>query len=83
MFKFLVSLLYEPSAEVFQQMISHLSLLNEELMNYFPRVTCCAYITNPFCVDPVSVYIGTGGQEELIHIQSDETAKMNIRHAPL
>ena len=45
----------------------------------FSTSNLCSYISNQFCVDPVSVYIGTGGQEELIHIQSDKTAKMNIR----
>ena len=53
-------------------MISHLLPLKEELVNYFPLVTCFADITNPFCVNPVNLHVGTGKQEELVGIQSDE-----------
>ncbi|KAG0713575.1 SCAN domain-containing protein 3 [Chionoecetes opilio] len=35
----------------------------------------CAYIANPFSVDPADLPVGTGEQEELIHIQTDEGAK--------
>ncbi|KAG0718931.1 SCAN domain-containing protein 3 [Chionoecetes opilio] len=50
-------------------------MLKTELKHYFPDVTCCAYIANPFSVDPTDLPVGTGEQEELIHIQADEGAK--------
>ncbi|XP_068236958.1 protein FAM200A-like [Palaemon carinicauda] len=44
--------------------------------HYFPDVTCCAYVANPFSVDPANLPFGTWEQEELLDIQADETAKM-------
>jgi len=38
-------------------------------------VTCCAYMTDPFSVDPADLPVGTGEQEEFIDIQTDQTAK--------
>jgi len=32
-------------------------------------------MTDPFSVDPADLLVGTGEQEELIHIQADQTAK--------
>ena len=49
----------------------------------FFQVTSCANITNSFCVDPVNLSDKTSKQEELVDIQSDETAKQSIMHAPL
>ena len=57
------------------------SQLKTEVLNYFPDAACCAYSINPFFIDPADV--GTGEQEELIDIQTDETAKKNIRNAVL
>ncbi|XP_068239973.1 zinc finger BED domain-containing protein 5-like [Palaemon carinicauda] len=65
----------EPTDEFAQEIVHHLSLLKTELKQYFPDVTCCAYVTNPFSVDPANLLVGTGEQEELIDIQADETAK--------
>ena len=65
----------EPNDEFAQEIVHHLSLLKAELKHYFPDLTCCAYITNPFSVDPVDLPVGTGEQEELIDIQADDTAK--------
>ena len=44
-------------------------------MYYFPDHTSCAYSINLFFVDPVGLPVGTEKQEELIDIQTDETAK--------
>uniref|UniRef100_UPI00358DF206 zinc finger BED domain-containing protein 5-like n=1 Tax=Myxine glutinosa TaxID=7769 RepID=UPI00358DF206 len=75
MFELLTTLESEPNDEFSQEIIRHLSLLKTELMHYFPDVTCCAYIANPFSVDPGDLPVGTGEQEELIDVQADETAK--------
>ena len=48
----------------------------KELMHYFPDVTSCAYCINPFFVDPADLPVGTGEEEELIDIQTDEAAKI-------
>ena len=60
------------------KIIDHLSRLKTELLNYFPDVACWSYSINPFFIDPADVPVGTGEQEELIDIQTDETAK--IKH---
>ena len=60
------------------EIIDHLSQLKTELLNYFPDVACCAYSINPFFIDPADVPVGDGEQEELMDIQTDETAK--IKH---
>ena len=75
MFEFLTSLDSAPNNEVFHEIIDHLSLLNAEVRHYFPDVTCCAYMTDPFSVDPADLPVGTGEQKELIDIQADQTAK--------
>lgn len=75
MFELLTTLKSEPNDEFAQEIVHHLSLLKTELKHYFPDVTCCAYIANPFSVDPADLPVGTGEQEELIDIQADETAK--------
>ena len=73
MFKFLTTLDSAPNNEVCHEIIDHLSLLNAEVRHYFPYVTCCAYMTDPF--SPANLPVGTGEQEELIDIQADQTAK--------
>ena len=78
MFKCLTSVEKNPDSGISKEIIGHLSQLKTELLNYFPDVACCAYSINPFCIDPADVPAGTGEQEELIDIQTDETAK--IRH---
>ncbi len=75
MFELLTTLETEPNDEFAQEIVHHLSLLKTELKHYFHDVTCCAYIANPFSVDPADLPVGTGEQEELINIQADETAK--------
>ena len=47
-------------------------------MHYFPDVTSCAYCINPFFLDPADLPVGTGEEEELIDIHTDEAAK--IKH---
>ena len=64
-----------PDGGISNEIIDHLSQLKTELLNYFPDVACCAYSINPFFIDPADVPVGTGEQEKLIDIQTDETAK--------
>ena len=78
MFKCLTSVEKNPDGGISKEIIGHLSQLKTELLNYFPDVACCAYSINPFFIVPVDVPVGTGEQEELIDIQTDETAK--IKH---
>ena len=47
-------------------------------MHYFPDVTSCAYSIKPIFGNPADLPVGTGEQEKLIDIQTDETAK--IKH---
>ena len=47
-------------------------------MHYLPDVTSCTYFINPFFIDPANLLVGTGEQEELIDIQTDEAEK--IKH---
>ena len=60
------------------EIIDHLSQLKTKLLSYFPDAACCAYSIYPFFIDPPDVPVRTGEQEELIDIQTDETAK--IKH---
>ena len=78
MFKCLTSVEKNPDGGISKEIISHLSQLKTELLNYFPDVACCAYSVNPFFIDPADASVRTGEQEELIDIQTDETAK--IKH---
>ena len=50
-------------------------------MHYFPDVTSCDYSINPFFVDPVNLPVGTGEEEELIDIQTDEQQRLSTRIA--
>ena len=74
-FELLTTLEIKPNDEFSQEIVHHFSLLKTELKHHFLDVTCCGYITNPFSVDPADLSVGTGEQEALIDIQSDETAK--------
>ena len=47
-------------------------------MHNFLSVTLCTYSINIFFVDPADLRVGTGEQEELIDIYTDEAAK--IKH---
>ena len=61
-----------------QEVTQHLLLLKDEIKRYFPNdgnTQACTYIQNPFNVDPGNLPVGTGGQEELIDLQSDESAR--------
>ena len=78
MFKCLTSVEKNPDGGIPKEIIGHLSQLKTELLNYFPDVACCAYSVNPFFIDPADASVRTGEQEELIDIQTDETAK--IKH---
>ena len=78
MFKCLTSVEKNLDGGISKEIIGHLSQLKTELINYFPDVAYCAYSVNPFFIDPVDVPVGTGEQEELIDIQTDEAAK--IKH---
>lgn len=70
MFELLTTLESKP-----KKIARHLSMLKIELKHYFPYVTGCAYIANPFSVDPADLLVGTEEQEELIVILADEGAK--------
>ena len=78
MFKNLSSLQHQHSEELFQEICCHLKLLKTELQYYFPNKDSSPYVSNPFFVDPFVLPVGTGEQEEIIDIQSDEAAK--IKH---
>ncbi|XP_068215810.1 zinc finger BED domain-containing protein 5-like [Palaemon carinicauda] len=73
-FRLAKRLIREPTDEFAQEIVHHLSLLKTELKHYFLDVTC-AYVANPFSVDPADLPVETGEQEEIIDIQADETAK--------
>ena len=49
-------------------------------MQYFADVASCAYYINPFFVDPADLPVGTGEEEELMDIQTDEAAKIKLRN---
>ena len=76
MFKNLTSVEKNPDVGISNEIIDHLSQLKTELLNYFPDVACSAYSINPFFMDPADVPVGTGEQEELIDMQTDEKAKI-------
>ncbi|KAF2360762.1 hypothetical protein FHG87_008500 [Trinorchestia longiramus] len=74
-FELLTTIESESTEEFTHDIVHHLSLLKTELKHYFPDVTCCAYVANPFSVDPADLRVGTREQEEFVDIQTDETAK--------
>ena len=63
MFKCLTSDEKNPDDGISEEIISHLSQLKTELLNYFPDIACCAYSINPFYIDPADMLVGTGEQE--------------------
>ena len=75
----LISVEKNPDGGISKEIIGHLSQQKTELLNYFPIVACCAYSVNPFFIDLVDVPVGTGEQEELIEIQTDESAKIEYK----
>ena len=81
MFKLLTSVEDKPNTcnEFSENIICHLSQLKKELMQYFADVTSCAYCINPFFVDPADLLVGTGEEEELTDIQTDEAAKIKLK----
>ena len=74
-FKFLSTLYVDLSDDFSQEIIHYLSLLNAELLHYFPDATSCTDITGPFSVDPADLPVVSGGLEEQIDIEEDQTAK--------
>ena len=78
MFKNLSSLQYQHSEKLFQEICCHLKLLKTELMHYFPNIDISPCVSNPFFVNSSVLSVGTGEQEEIIDIQSDEVAR--IKH---
>ena len=48
-------------------------------MRNFPSVTSCTYFINLFFVDPADLRVGTGEQEELIDIYTDEAANIEYK----
>ena len=77
MFKFPPSVEKKPD-DMSKDIVYHLSQTKTEIMHYFPDVVSCAFSINPFFIDLTDVLLGSGEQEELIDIQTDETAK--IKH---
>ena len=78
MFKLLTSVEDKRNHEFSEEIVCHLSQLKKELMHYFSDVSSCTYSINPFFIDPADLPVGTGEQEELINIQTDEAEK--IKH---
>lgn len=74
MFENVISLEQEASQDFGSQVSWHLSLLKHEIEHYFPEAELCPYIRNPFRVDLSDLPIGTGEQEDLIDLQSDQGA---------
>ena len=62
MFELLTTLANEHTDEFSKEIVHHLSLLKTELKHYFLDMTFCAYIANPFFVDPVDLSVGTAEQ---------------------
>ena len=61
-FKFLSVLKVDLSDDFSHKIIRHLSLLNAELLHYFPEATSCVYITDLFSVDPADCPSGLGSK---------------------
>ena len=75
MFKLLTSLQRQPNEKMFEEMRCHLNQLKAESMHYFPATERCAYLNNPFTINPPLLPGGTGEQEDIIDIQCDEGAR--------
>ena len=78
MFKLLTSVEDKPNNKFSKEIVCHFSQLKKQLMHNFPSFTSCTYSINLFFVDPADLRVGTGEQEELIDIYTDEAAK--IKH---
>ena len=78
MLEFLTSVEKKTDDDIFKEIVCHLSLLKTELMHYLSDITSCTYSLNSFFINSVDVPMGTGEQEELMNIQTDEPAK--IKH---
>ena len=81
MFEHLSTLERSPGDEVSHDVMDHLSLPKSELMHYFPDITCCAYVTDLYSVDPADLPVGTEEQEKLIDIQADQLAKRLLENS--
>ena len=82
MFENIASLAGEPSIAFGQKIINHLLLLKDEIKQYlFNNVNAqtCTCIWNPFTVKPGDLPMGTGEQEELIDLHSDEGAQEKFK----
>ena len=76
MFKLLTSLQRQHNEKMFEEMRCHLNQLKAELMHYFPAMERCAYLNNPFTINPSLLPVGTAGeQEDIIDIQCDQAAR--------
>ena len=75
MFKLLTSLQRQPNEKMFEEMRCHLNQLEAELMHYFPAMERCAYLNNPFTINPSLLPVGTREQEDIIDIQCDQAAR--------
>ena len=73
MFKLLTSLQRQPDEKMFEEMRCHLNQLKAELVPYFPAMERCAYLNNPFTINPFFPPVGTGEQEDIIHIRQTES----------
>ena len=78
-FKFLTFVEKKSDDEISKEIDCHLLQLKTELMHFFSDVTSCTFSLNLFFIDLADVPVGTEKQEELIDIQTDETAKVNHR----
>jgi len=66
MFKGLSSLPRQRIEKLCEETVCYLKQLQTELMRYFPANNCCAYIINPFPVNPF--LLPAGEQEDIIYI---------------
>ena len=78
MFRLLTTLSVEPNDKLSQEIEDHIKLFRTD---YFPDVLSCIYAVNPFRTDPALLSVGTGGQEEIIYTQVDETANAKQSNA--
>ena len=76
MFKNLSSILLHHSEKLVEEICCHLKLLKTELMHHFSNIDSSQYVSNLFFVDPSALPLRTRKQNEIIDIQSDNTAKI-------
>lgn len=75
MFENVMTLEQKPNHDFGQQVSEHLLLLKNEIEKYFHEAHLPSFVRNPFRANPSDLPIGTGEQEEIIELQSDEGAK--------